>query len=137
MKTHTTNYSNTFIAIAADCKANRGERPSTKNDSPTSASIQFDLISKHPYKYTSDDVLFQVYAAKHDLATSEWPNARSEFFSKGQPCLRASPLGKRYGWGIHHDKDGKVALYGCETPKYEEFLSMTDLQIVSAMKSSK
>ncbi|WP_298711512.1 DUF6157 family protein [Micrococcus sp. 2A] len=35
---------------------------------------------------------------------------REAFFAKSQACLRASPLGKRHGWGLHHDAEGRVAL---------------------------
>ena len=30
MKTHTTNYKNTFVEIAEDCSANKGEMPPVK-----------------------------------------------------------------------------------------------------------
>jgi hypothetical protein len=108
MKTHTTNYLNTFIEVADDCPATIGEIPPTKGDSKTVANIQFEMVSKNPYQYTSDDVLFQVFADKNDLTESEYKTAREQFFSKGQPCFRASPLTKRYGWGVHNDQDGKI-----------------------------
>jgi hypothetical protein len=134
---HTTNYTNTFIAIAEDSPATSGEVPPVKGDTRSVANIQYEMISKHPYKYTSDDVLFQVYAERNDLTQSEFANAREQFFSKGQPCLRASPLTKRYGWGVHADKDGKIALVGCETKEYKKFLTDKTLKIVKAMKSKR
>ncbi|MFZ1573402.1 MAG: DUF6157 family protein [Candidatus Kapaibacterium sp.] len=58
-------------------------------------------------------------------------------FSKGQPCLRTSPLTKKYGWGIHFDKNSKIAIYGCETLEYK-ILSLDDsLKHFKAMKSKK
>jgi hypothetical protein len=137
MKVHTTNYTDTFIAIADDSPAAGGEVPPVKGDNRTVANIQYEMISKHPYKYTSDDVLFQVYAERNDLTKSELTKAREHFFSKGQPCLRASPLTKRYGWGVHCNKDGKVALVGCETNEYKKFLNDKGLQVVKAMKSKR
>jgi len=137
MKVHTTNYFNTFIAIADDCPLTHGEVPPMKKDTKTIANMQFDLISKNPYKYTSDEVLFQVFADKNDLTESEYEEARAQFFSKGQACLRASPLTKRYGWGIHFDKEGKMALYGSESQEYKRFIEDQTLQIVKAMKSSR
>ncbi len=53
----------------------------------------------------------------------ERPAARIEFFSKGQPCLCSSDLAKRYGWGIHCDARGRVALLGVDTPEYQDFVS--------------
>jgi hypothetical protein len=137
MKTHTTNYLNTFIEVADDCPATIGEIPPTKGDSKTVANIQFEMINKNPYKYTSDDVLFQVFALKNDLTESELEKAREQFFSKGQPCFRASPLTKRYGWGVHNDKDGKIALFGLQSEEYQKLTKNNELKVVKAMKSSK
>ncbi len=137
MKTHTTNYNNTFIAVAVDCKAEKGEVPPTKNNASTAASIQFELISRNPYKYTSDDILFMVHATKNDLPTREWPSEKTVFFSKGQPCLRASPLTKRYGWGVHNNEEGKIAIVGRETDAYDRFMNDKKLKVVSAMKSAR
>ena len=137
MKIHTTNYKDTFIEIADDCLANSGEIPSTKSDAKTAANIQYEMVSKNPYKYTSDDILFQVFAHKNDLTKSEYKEAREQFFSKGQPCFRASPLTKRYGWGVHNDKDGKMAIFGAESEQYKKLTKDKTLKVVKAMKSSK
>ena len=137
MKVHTTNYQNTFIEISDDCPAQSGEIPPVKGDAKTVANIQFELISKHPYKFTSDDVLFQVFAERNELTQSELEQARKQFFSKGQPCFRASPLTKRYGWGIHSDKDGKIALVACNTPEYKKLSADKNLKVIKAMRSSK
>lgn len=137
MKTHTTNYINTFILTADDCPALSGEIPPVKGDKKTAANIQFDMLSKHPYRYTSDDILFRVFADKNDLTKSELKKSREEFFSKGQPCLRASPLTKRYGWGVHSNEHGKIAIYGCETAEYKKLAGNNKLTTVKAMKSAR
>ncbi|RPD40866.1 DUF6157 family protein [Chitinophaga barathri] len=137
MKLHTTNYFNTFIIVADDCPVANGEIPPVKGENKTIANIEFDMIRQNPYKYTSDDVLFQVFADKNDLVKSEYKEAREKFYSKGQPCFRASPLTKRYGWGVHFDKDGKMAIYGSETKEYEKFSKDKNLAVVKAMRSGK
>ena len=137
MKVHTTNYKDTFIIVSDDCPAKGGEIPPTKNGVKTVASIQFNILSKNPYKFTSDDVLFQTHAERNDLTESELETARERFFSKGQACFRASPLTKRYGWGVHSDKEGKIALFGCETTEYKSLLTDKNLKILKAMISSK
>ena len=68
---------------------------------------------------------------------NEYQEARGKFFSKGQPCFRASPLTKRYGWGVHYDKDGKMAIYGADSAEYEKFSKDKTLNVIKAMKSSK
>jgi len=137
MKVHTTNYFDTFIAIADDCPSAMGKIPPLKGDAKTSANRQFELISKNPYKYTSDEVLFQVFAEKNELTPSEYEEARTQFFSKGQACLRASPLTKRYGWGLHFNSEGKMALYGSESEEYKRFIENKGLKVVKAMRSGK
>lgn len=137
MKVHTTNYNNTFIVIADDCPVSNGEMPPLKGDAKTAANIQFEMISRHPYQYTSDDILFQVFADKNDLTKAEYKKAREEFFSKGQPCFRASPLTKRYGWGVHYNKDGKMAIYSAGTAEYKKLMNDKTLQVLKAMKSKK
>ncbi len=80
---------------------------------------------------------FQVYATRTDLLESELAEARVQFFSKGQPCFRASPLTKTYGYGIHSDGEGKIALYGMETEDYQSFINDHSIKKLKAMKSSK
>lgn len=136
MKIHTTNYFDTFIEVAEDTKANSGTKPPTK-EKKTVAEMQYELIAKNPYKHTSDDILFQVFADRNDLTKAEYKQAREQFFSKGQACFRTSPLTKTYGFGIHSNSNGKVALYGMETQEYQSFLADTKIKKVKAMKSSK
>lgn len=137
MKVHTTNYLNTFVEIAADSPIAHGTVPPAKGEKKTVANLQFDIISKNPYRFTSDDVLFQVFASKNDLTDPEHEEARRKFFSKGQACFRASPLTKKYGWGIHNNEEGKIALYGAETPMYEKLVKDKEVDKVKAMRSSK
>ena len=137
MKVFTTNYQNTFIEIAEDCNSKKGEIPLVKKAGKTIANIQYDILSKNPYKYTSDEILFQCYLLKNEIKEKNLSELREQFFSKGQPCFRASPLTKQYGWGIHYDNNGKVAIYGCETDKYRAFSKDKTLKILRALKSKK
>lgn len=136
MKIHSTNYFDTFIEVAEDTKVDSGYRPPTK-DKKTVAEMQYELIVKNPYKFTSDDLLFSVFAERNDLIKEEYEQARAQLFSKGQACLRASPLTKTYGFGIHHDDQGKIALYGMETEEYQQFVANAKIKKVKAMKSSR
>jgi len=136
MKTHTTNFVDTLIEVAEDTKATAGTKPPSKAKR-TVAEMQYDLIANHPYQYSSDDVLFRVHADRNDVMESEYEQARAQFFSKGQACLRASPLTKTYGFGIHSDGEGKVALYGMETAAYEKLSVDPKVKKVKAMRSSR
>lgn len=136
MKVHSTNYVDTFIEVAADTNADCGMKPPTK-ENKTVAEMQYELLIKNPYKYTSDDILFQVFADRNDLTEAEYKQAREQFFSKGQPCFRASPLTKTYGFGVHSNSEGKIAIYGMETKEYERFLADKKVKKIRAMRSSK
>ena len=134
---HTTNYNNAFIAIADDCPVTVAEIPPQKGTGKTVANIEYEMIKNHPYQYTSDEVLFQVYATKNNVSKADWNLEKQKFFSKGQPCLRSSPLTKRYGWGVHFNADGKIALYAVESDEYRVFFQDKTLKIVKAMRSKR
>ena len=134
--THTTNYLNTLIAVADDCPVTVAEIPPQKVEK-SSANIAFEMIKNHPYIYTSDEVLFQVYAVKNNLSETNWDTEKQKFFSKGQACFRSSPLAKRYGWGIHFDSAGKMALYAVESAEYKKLYQDANLKIIKAMRSKR
>ncbi|HET7360502.1 MAG TPA: DUF6157 family protein [Salinimicrobium sp.] len=136
-KLHTTNYFDTFIEVAEDSKAVRGEVPKSKKDKKTIAELQFELLVKNPYKYTSDDIFFKIFALRNDLIKAELEQAKKDFFSKGQACFRASLLPKKYGFGVHCDHEGKVAIFGMETEAYQKFFQDPKLKKLKAMRTSK
>lgn len=132
---HSTNYYNTFIEIAEDSKNDKGEMPPVKGDKKTIANLQFDMLYDHPYQYTSDEALFGVFAIRKDFSEEEMDEQREHYFSKGQPCFRASPLTKSYGWGVHSNEEGKIAIFGAETEEYEKFVANKSIKKVKAMRS--
>ena len=134
---HSTNYFNTFIEVAEDCPATVGERPSVKGDKKSVANLQFDMLHEHPYKFSSDDILFSVFATRKELPEEELTEQYALFFSKGQPCFRASPLTKRYGWGIHSNEEGKIAMYGMESAEYQRFVADESIIKKKAMRSKR
>ena len=129
MKQHTTNYTNTFIKIAEDCKAAVGIAP-PDTQPKTAARIEYEMLLSSPYQYTSDDVLYQSNGNRKGIS-------KDAFFSKGQPCFRASALCKRYGWGVHSNNEAKVAIYAVGTPDYIRLSADESIKHVTAMRSSK
>jgi hypothetical protein len=134
---HTTNYYNTFITIAEDCRAAGSEIPPVKNEKLTVANIQFDLISNNPYKFSSDDVIFKTYCIKNNIPECDYVSERKIFFSKGQPCFRSSPLTKRYGWGLHSNNQGKIALIVQNSDEYNQFSNDSGIKLLKAMRSKR
>ena len=134
---HTTNYINTFIEIAADCPVEQGVMPPEKAEKKSIANFQFEMIWDHPYEYTSDEVLFAGLAERKAFEPFEMEEQKAAFFSKGQACFRASPLTKTYGWGVHHNAEGKMAIYAAGTAEYQAFLADEQVKKVKAMRSKK
>lgn len=114
---HSTNYTDTFITVAPDCPVDHGVVP-PERAIPSVAARTFDLISANPYALTSDDVIFTVHADRAGIPEPDREQERTEFFSGPRACLRASDLGKKYGWGVHSDADGRVALHSCDSDTY-------------------
>ena len=133
---HTTNYFRTFIAVAEDCPVEVGVEPPEKPD-PTIADLHFALITAAPYALTSDDVLFETHARRTGIQDADRDAARAAFFGRSQACLRSSPLGKRYGWGLHHDEQGRVAAYPRESDEYARLEADPELTHVRAMRSKR
>jgi hypothetical protein len=113
------NYYDTLIEIADDCSATKGQVPQARGGKKTKAVVEYELLVKHPYTYTEEDIAFEVHAALHDIPKASRPKEREKFLSKGHPHLRVSALAKRFGWGIHNNADGKVALIAVESPEYK------------------
>lgn len=134
---HTTNYFDTFISVAEDCPADKAEVPAVKGDKKTVANLHFDMLIDNPYKYTSDDVIFKAHALRNGISPSEQKAAREVFFSKGQPCMRCSPLTKRYGWGVHADSKGRIAIYGIDSPEYKKLQADKKLAHTKGMRSKR
>ena len=116
------SYTDTFIEAADDCPEKTGVAPPVRGDKPTVAVLEYELLSKNPYKYTRDELLFVVHVTRLGLTPAELKQRgkqiHAELFSKGHSCMRASPLPKRYGWGIHHDEQGRIALVARGSPQY-------------------
>ena len=138
---HTTNYFETFITVAPDNSASEAVEPPAR-PTPSVAELTHRMIADHPYRFTSDDVIFTVWADRNGVAEADRESARETFFSKGQPCLRSSDLGKRYGWGVHSDAEGRVALVPLASAEYERLAGGTSpegstVTVTAAMRSSR
>ena len=134
---HTTNYHNTLIEIAEDSPTETAAIPPVKGDKKSIANLQFEMLYEHPYEFTSDDVLFTIHAERKEIPAEEFEEARALFFSKGQACFRASPLTKRYGWGVHSNAEGKIAVFGAETDAYQKLVADASIKKVKAMRSKR
>ncbi|WP_047981867.1 DUF6157 family protein [Ornithinibacillus contaminans] len=131
------SYKNTFITASEDSTATSAIIPQPRNEKPTIASIEYNLIKHNPYTYTQDDVQFRTYIEKYQITTDNLAALREEIFSKPKACFRASPLVKKYGWGIHYDESGKLALYEIDGEAYQSFLENEQITKLKGMRSKR
>jgi uncharacterized protein DUF6157 len=129
--------SDTFIEVAEDCPAVRGEVPPTRAGRATKAAIEYELIASEPYALTEEDVAFRTRVVMRDIPEANWPSERERFLSQEKPRLRVSALAKRYGWGIHIDSQGRVALVPVESAEYQRLAADPALRHVRAFRSKR
>jgi len=134
---NTTNYTNTLIEIAPDSKTSEGTVPPVRGEKKSIANLEYEMIAANPYKYTSDEVKFAVHITRNAIPKAQQNAQRSAYFSKGQPCFRASPLTKSYGWGVHFDSQSKMALIAYESEKYKKLQNDKRVEKVFAMRSKR
>ncbi len=52
-------------------------------------------------------------------------------------CFRASPLVKNYGWGIHYNDQGKIAIYDVKSEIYNQLLNQDKITKLKGMRSKR
>lgn len=125
---HTTNYRDTLITVAGDCPVTRGTVPERAD---SIAGRQFALLAQAPHSLTSDELLLAVECDRKGPVTAE------EFLARPLACLRASPLVKKHGFGLHHDAEGRVALVPMESAEYARLLADPAVRKTPGMRSAR
>lgn len=133
---------NTFVQVAADCPAGSGVAPELTRDPKPAHVLQHELLSAAAYRYTNDELLFEVHVRRMGMGEAEIAAQREalwqELFAKSHPCMRASPLPKKYGRGVHSDSQGRLALYGRDSEEYRRFVAAGErgeLKLTAALRS--
>lgn len=137
------DYYETFIRVADDCPVTTAVPPPPKRGEGKSIpQLEYDLLAGRPYTLTQEEVLFAVHLLRQGLSLDDpslpKETLRREFFSKSKACLRASMLPKKYGWGLHFDAAGRIALVPMESPEYAAFLGgARPATVLAAMRNKK
>ncbi|MVP01887.1 DUF6157 family protein [Paenibacillus lutrae] len=137
------NYYQTFITVAPDSTILESMIPPSKKDGKTKALIEYELLIHHPYTFTQEEMIYEVHIRHKEIPEEIFKQRgteiRDELFQKSHACMRASMLAKKYGWGIHFDDAGKIALYPVESPEYQRFLANESgrVKVLAAMRSSR
>jgi hypothetical protein len=131
------NYYDTLIEVADDCLVSEAQVPQATGAKKTKPVVEYEILAKHPYEYTEEDIAFETYAVIHDIPRAIWPKERQKFLSKGHPHLRVSALPKRYGWGIYNNAEGKIALIAVESPEYKQLMNDPRTTKIKAFRSKR
>lgn len=129
-----TGYMNAFITLAPDCPATAGTVP---KQATSIAGLEHALLTERPYHYTGEEMILAVQRHHKGIGDADLDVFAATFFAKPHPCMRASMLPKRWGWGVHYDEQGRIALYGAETDKYCRLSARTDLRVMAAVRNRK
>ncbi|HEY9745897.1 MAG TPA: DUF6157 family protein [Oculatellaceae cyanobacterium] len=135
-------YKNTFILVSDDCPVSTGIIPARKGDKKTIAMIQYELLTQKPYQYNHLELAFESFKIRQMTQDAQFDpddkDVETQFFKKNHPCMRTSPLAKQYGWGVHHDENGKIAIYAKGSKEYARFSNpQNGLKIVKAVANKR
>ena len=117
-----------LILIATKCSMKRGTKPVSNREQPTIAMHQYDVLTEMPYQLTYKQLKEEVHRTRRG---KEFTDEQLETY-----MMKRSELCKIYGWGVHEDKNGKLALVGCETKEYRRLLRKPGVQRVKALNPS-
>ncbi|MFK7928133.1 MAG: DUF6157 family protein [Myxococcota bacterium] len=137
---HLHDYISTFISVAEDCPATEASAPPVRPNKVSAANVHHRMIVDEAGQHTQSRILFAAFLNAKGHDPSEHPEGGelwTQFWSKGQPCLRCSALGKRYGWGLHFDAQGRVRAVPVDSPDYARFAADSGLVQKKAMRSKR
>jgi hypothetical protein len=99
-----------LMRVAENCPVRKGTEPPDDRKSKTISRIKFEVLSENPYKFTEYEFFFHVH-----YVIRKKTNLKIQSY-----ILQRVALARKWGWGIHRDGNGKLALVGCETDKYRQ-----------------
>ncbi|MDP9430929.1 MAG: DUF6157 family protein [Actinomycetota bacterium] len=104
------------------------------------AAVQYAMLAADPGRWTQEDVLLASspgVRGRTDLGEQELEQLRVEYFAQPGACLRASPLPKTLGWGLHIDADGRITLHAVDSDSYARLSRDPGLTQLRAMRSKR
>lgn len=134
---------NTFVTVAPDTTARCASVPTARGENVPVHLFHYELLSKQPYQLTIQDLVFATHVRKLGLSAAEVKRRKQalwdELFSKSHACLRASALPKKFGWGVHHDAQGRIALVPMESDEYQRLASgkVAGVKVVPAIRTKR
>ena len=136
------NYCNAFIRVAPECPVSGAVIPTGRREEKSIPQIEYELLAGNPYTFTQEELLFAVHVRRQGIGEADLKTRRAalweEFFGKPRACLRASMLPKRYGWGLHFDTAGRIALVAVQSAEYRSFVQGKGVAtVLTAMRNKR
>ncbi|WP_440890175.1 DUF6157 family protein [Vibrio sp. WZ-1] len=94
-----------LILMSQDTIATQSEMPP---ESDAITRIVYEVLTEHPYRFTEPELHREVHYERRGM----------RHLKIGSYSIKRSNLLKKYGWGIHKDSDGRLALVASDTDKY-------------------
>jgi hypothetical protein len=128
---------NTFVRTAPDCPESAGIEPACRGGKKPVHLIQLELLRSAPHHFTHESLVVESELLREPSTGETRAEILSRIRSKPLPCLRCSPLAKRYGWGFHFDGEGKIAVHAAGSKAYQKLAADPKLEQVPAIRSKK
>ncbi|MGC8202292.1 DUF6157 family protein [Aliiroseovarius sp. PTFE2010] len=97
----------------------------------STAALQFLLLSEHPYRHTSEDIVARVAGWREAVSEAEFPDFYWNMRARPHFGLEASPLVTLYGWAIHTDEQCRAALVDPASADFAALLRVTPMHITT------
>jgi len=96
-----------LILVAEDSPAVESIVPHAKSPK-TVDRIVFEILNEYPYQYSEIELFIEVHINKRKR-----PDLKIDTYK-----IKRSPLLQKYGWGIHRNTAGKLALVPVNSEEY-------------------
>jgi hypothetical protein len=133
----------TFVLVSPDCPVSSAVVPVARGANSPVHVVHYELLAGRPYELTLEDLIFETFVRREGIpkgeAEAQAAEIRAALFRKPHACMRASALPKKYGWGVHYDGEGRLALHAMQSEAYRRFAAgrVGGVKIVAALRSKR
>ena len=99
-----------LIKVAEDTPVDHAIDPPDRDLNKSIARITFEVLIENPYRYSEMELFNEVHFVRRnrrDLKINSY-------------SIKRSRLCQEFGWGIHRNKEGKLALIAMDSDKYQK-----------------
>jgi Family of unknown function (DUF6157)/T5orf172 domain len=98
-----------LIEVAEDYPNKYAQEP-PNGTSKTISRIEYELLIANPYKFTERELFYKVHVVHRNR-----PDLKIDSYN-----IKRSLLVQSFGWGLHRNNEGKLALVAIESDRYKE-----------------